>query len=147
MKNRYTILIADDSEMNRAILADMLGDEYTVIEAQDGMEAINIFRERAADIDLLLLDIMMPELDGFGVLEAMRKYGWIGQIPVVMISAESSANFVERAYEMGATDYISRPFEALVVRRRVINTLMLFEKQKRLVQMVAEQVYEKEKDQ
>ena len=145
MKNRYTILIADDSEMNRAILADMLGDEYTVIEAQDGMEAINIFRERAADIDLLLLDIMMPELDGFGVLEAMRKYGWIGQIPVVMISAESSANFVERAYEMGATDYISRPFEALVVRRRVINTLMLFEKQKRLVQMVAEQVYEKEK--
>ena len=145
MKKRYTILIADDSEMNRAILADMLGDEYTVIEAQDGVQAINIFREREADIDLLLLDIMMPNLDGFGVLEAMRKYGWIGQIPVIMISAESAVNFVERAYEMGATDYISRPFETVVVHRRVINTLMLFEKQKRLVQMVAEQVYEKEK--
>ena len=145
MKNRYTILIADDSEMNRAILADILGDAYTVIEAQDGAQAINLFREREADIDLLLLDIVMPKLDGFGVLEAMRKYGWIGQIPVIMISAESAANLVERAYEMGATDYINRPFEALIVRRRVINTLMLFEKQKRLVQMVAEQVYEKEK--
>ena len=146
MKNRYTILIADDSEMNRAILADMLGDEYRIIEAQDGRQTINIFREREADIDLLLLDIMMPELDGFEVLERMRKYGWIGQIPVIMISAESGTNFVERAYEMGVTDYISRPFETVVVRRRVINTLMLFEKQKRLVQMVAEQVYEKEKN-
>lgn len=145
MREKYTIMIADDSEMNRAILADMLGDEYHIIEAQDGLEAVNMIRERESDIDLLLLDIVMPKIDGFGVLEKMRQYGWIGQIPVIMISAESSVNFVERAYEMGVTDYISRPFEALVVHKRVTNTLMLFEKQKRLVQMVAEQVYENQK--
>lgn len=146
MKKGYTILIADDSEMNRIILTDMLGNEYTVLEAKDGIQTINILREKEAEIDLLLLDIVMPELDGFGVLKAMKTYGWIGQIPVIMISAESAVNLVEQAYEMGVTDYINRPFEALVVRRRVVNTLKLFEKQKRLVQMVAEQVYEKERN-
>ena len=87
----------------------------------------------------------MPEIDGFGVLEAMNQYHWIEETPVIMISAEDSYTFVERAYDLGASDYITRPFDARVVCRRVSNTLMLYAKQKRLVQMVAEQVYEKEK--
>ncbi len=142
---RQTILIADDSEMNREILADMLGDDYDVLEAADGEEAVRLLHEREIDLDLLLLDIMMPKLDGFGVLRAMNEHHWIDHIPVIMISAESASSFVDKAYEQGVTDYISRPFDAAVVRRRVTNTLMLYGKQKRLVQMVADQVYEREK--
>ena len=138
------ILIADDSAMNRAILTEMLGDGYEILEAEDGRQAVSILQTRA-DIDLLLLDIMMPELDGFDVLTMMNKYHWIDEIPVIMISAENASSYVERAYDLGATDYISRPFDMAVVRRRVINTLMLYAKQKRLVRLVAEQVYEKEK--
>lgn len=142
---RQTIMIADDSEMNREILADMLGDAYDLIEAADGEEAVGLLREREIGVDLLLLDIMMPKLDGFGVLAAMNEHHWIDHIPVIMISAESASSFVDKAYEQGATDYISRPFDAAVVRRRVTNTLMLYGRQKRLVQMVADQVYEREK--
>lgn len=143
-QNEQVILIADDSEMNRAILADML-DDYTVMEAEDGLEALRIVEGRGKSIDLLLLDINMPRMDGFGVLETLNKAKWIGELPVVMISSENSSAFVERAYDLGATDYISRPFDARVVRRRVLNTLMLYAKQKKLAQMVAEQVYEKER--
>ena len=93
----------------------------------------------------MLLDIMMPNLDGFGVLSAMNKYRWIDNVPVIMISAESTHTFIERAYDMGVTDYISRPFDMMVVRRRVVNTIMLYAKQRRLAVMVNEQIYQKEK--
>lgn len=144
MSEKERILIADDSAMNRAILTEMLGDGYEILEAEDGRQAVSILQTDAS-VDLLLLDIMMPNMDGFDVLTMMNKYHWIDEIPVIMISAENASSFVERAYDLGATDYISRPFDMAVVRRRVINTLMLYAKQKRLVRLVAEQVYEKEK--
>lgn len=142
-KNR--ILIADDSDMNRAILADMLEEEYEILEARNGVEAIACLRGQGADIDLVLLDIVMPEMDGFGVLKAMNQSGLIEDIPVIMISSEDAPDAVERAYEMGVVDYIRRPFDTLVVHRRVVNTIMLYAKQKRLVGLVADQIYEREK--
>ncbi len=144
-ESRQRILIADDSEMNRSILADMLEDEYDLCEAENGVEAVAVLEREGVGISLVLLDIVMPEMDGFGVLEVMNKYHWIDDIPVILISAENSRGFVERAYDLGVTDYISRPFDAAIVRRRVVNTLMLYAKQKKLVGMVADQIIEKEK--
>ena len=144
MSLKPKILIADDSAMNRAILVEMLGDGYDVIEAENGREAVRVLQS-APEIDLLLLDIMMPEMDGFEVLEQMKRYGWIEDVPVVMISAENGSAYVERAYDLGATDFISRPFDMAIVRRRVTNTLMLYTKQKQLVGLVARQVYENQK--
>ena len=145
MDYKETILIVDDSALNRMVLMEILGKEnYTFLEAENGQQAVELLGWHP-EVDLLLLDITMPEIDGFGVLEAMNQYHWIEETPVIMISAEDSYTFVERAYDLGASDYITRPFDARVVCRRVSNTLMLYTKQKRLVQMVAEQVYEKEK--
>ena len=144
MSLKPKILIADDSAMNRAILVEMLGDGYDVIEAENGREAVRVLQS-APEIDLLLLDIMMPEMDGFEVLEQMKRYGWIDEVPVGMISAENGSAYVERAYDLGATDFISRPFDMAIVRRRVTNTLMLYTKQKQLVGLVARQVYENQK--
>ena len=140
-----TILIVDDSALNRMVLIEILGKEnYTFLEAENGQQAVELL-DCHPEVDLLLLDITMPEIDGFGVLETMNQYHWIEETPVIMISAEDAYSFIERAYDLGASDYITRPFDARVVCRRVSNTLMLYAKQKRLVQMVAEQVYEKEK--
>lgn len=145
MDYKETILIVDDSALNRMVLMEILGKEnYTFLEAENGQQAVELL-DCHPEVDLLLLDITMPEIDGFGVLEAMNQYHWIEETPVIMISAEDGYTFVERAYDLGASDYITRPFDARVVCRRVSNTLMLYTKQKRLVQMVAEQVYEKEK--
>ena len=145
MEYKETILIVDDSALNRMVLIEILGKEnYTFLEAENGQQAVELL-DCHPEVDLLLLDITMPEIDGFGVLEAMNQYHWIEETPVIMISAEDSYTFVERAYDLGASDYITRPFDARVVCRRVSNTLMLYAKQKRLVQVVAEQVYEKEK--
>ena len=140
--HKHTILIADDSEMNRAILSDMLGEEYIILEAANGKEALQVIQSSSADISLLLLDIVMPELDGFGVLAEMRKNHWIDDIPVIIISSENGASQVERAYELGVSDFITRPFDALIVHKRVVNTILLYAKQKRLVELVAAQVYE-----
>ena len=140
---KQKILVADDSEMNRSILADMLGDEYEIIEAENGLEALAVIQKYGAELSLVLLDIVMPELDGFGVLTMMNKERWIEDIPVIMISSESGSAHVERAYELGCTDFISRPFDALIVHRRVVNTILLYAKQKRLIGMVADQIYEK----
>lgn len=145
MEYKETILIVGDSALNRMVLIEILGKEnYTFLEAENGQQAVELL-DCHPEVDLLLLDITMPEIDGFGVLEIMNQYHWIEETPVIMISAEDSYTFVERAYDLGASDYITRPFDARVVCRRVSNTLMLYAKQKRLVQMVAEQVYEKEK--
>ncbi|EOS65127.1 diguanylate cyclase [Oscillibacter sp. 1-3] len=139
------ILIVDDSELNRAILADMLGEEYDIVEAENGLEGVGILQKMGTELSLVLLDIVMPEMDGFGVLDTMHQNHWIDDIPVIMISAESGSSHIERAYELGVTDFIARPFDALIVHRRVVNTLLLYAKQKKLVGMVADQIYEKER--
>ena len=139
------ILIVDDSELNRAILADMLGEEYDIVEAENGLEGVAILQKMGPELSLVLLDIVMPEMDGFGVLDTMNQNHWIDDIPVIMISAESGSRHIERAYELGVTDFIARPFDALIVHRRVVNTILLYAKQKKLVGMVADQIYEKER--
>jgi diguanylate cyclase (GGDEF)-like protein len=142
---RQKILVVDDSEMNRSILADMLDDEYDIIEAENGKQAVSILQQHREEFSLVLLDIVMPQLDGFGVLNIMNENGWIEEVPVIMISAESSSTHVERAYQLGVTDFIGRPFDALIVHHRVVNTLFLYNKQRKLANLVAEQIYEKEK--
>lgn len=139
------ILIADDSEMNRALLLDILGDSYDVVEAENGAKAVAILQERAEEFSLLLLDIVMPVMDGFEVLAYMNRYHWIEDTPVIMISSENSPIYIERAYDFGVTDYISRPFDVAVVQRRVANTMLLSARQRRLAGIVTEQVYEREK--
>ena len=144
-KRRQKILIADDSEMNRSILADMLEEEFDIIEAENGLEAVSILQQCADELSLVLLDIVMPEMDGFEVLMVMNQRQWIEDVPVIMISAETRSSQIERAYKLGITDFISRPFDALIVHRRVVNTILLYAKQKKLVGMVADQIYEKER--
>ena len=131
--------------MNRSILADMLGEEYEILEAENGLEAVSTIQKHHMEIDLLLLDIVMPEMDGFEVLTVMNRNNWIEDIPVIMISAETAPAHIERAYNLGVTDFITRPFNALLVHRRVVNTTLLYAKQKKLVSMVADQIYEKER--
>ena len=144
MEQKQKILIVDDSELNRAILADMLDSEYEIIEAENGLQGVGLLQQRGSEISLVLLDIVMPQMDGFGVLDVMAQNHWIEDIPVIMISAETGSSHIERAYELGVTDFISRPFDALIVHRRVVNTIMLYAKQKRLANMVADQIYENE---
>ena len=131
--------------MNRSILADMLGDEYEILEAENGLEAVSAIQKYRTEIDLVLLDIVMPEMDGFEVLTVMNRNNAIEDIPVIMISAETAPAHIERAYNLGVTDFITRPFNALVVHRRVVNTTLLYAKQKKLVSMVADQIYERER--
>ena len=144
--HKYKILIVDDSEMNREILSSILGDEFDILEAADGKECISVIRKYGRDIALVLLDIVMPEMDGFEVLEFMNKHEGIDDIPVIMISSEDSAASVKKAYEMGVSDYINRPFDVEVVHRRVFNTIKLYAKQRRLIALITNQVYEKEKN-
>ncbi len=142
---KQKILVVDDSEMNRSILADILGTEYEILEAEDGIQAIDILQKYATDLSAVLLDIVMPNMDGFGVLRVMKERQWIEEIPVIMISAENSPKQVGMAYEMGVTDFIMRPFDALIVHRRVVNTVLLYTKQKKLIGLVASQMEEKER--
>ena len=144
MELKEKILIADDSEMNQEILKEILGERYEYISASDGVQAVEAL-SGSIDIDLVLLDINMPKLDGFGVLDIMNQRKWIEEIPVIIISSENDSSFIQKAYDLGATDYINRPFNLTVVQRRVSNTLMLYGRQKSLVRMVEEQVYEREK--
>lgn len=139
------ILIADDSEINRMILSEILKDDFEIIEVKNGAEAVSVLQEKAQELSLVLLDIMMPEMDGFEVLAYMNRYHWIENVPVIMVSAESASSYIQRAYEFGVTDYISRPFDRAVVYRRVSNTIMLYAKQRRLAGMVVDQIYEKER--
>ena len=145
MSEKQKILIADDSELNRALLMELLGAEYDYLEAENGAETVKLLQSRG-DIDLLLLDVWMPEPDGFGVLELMNRFHWIEEVPVIMISVEQDAAFHARAFELGAADFIRRPFNGAVVRRRVENTLMLYARQKRLTELVGEQVYARSRE-
>lgn len=134
---RRKLLIADDSEMNRAILANVLDQEFEVIEATNGQEVIIALQSYGTQISALLLDIVMPEMDGFEVLEEMNRRHWIEDIPTIMISAETSNTYIDRAFELGASDYISRPFVPGIVRRRIINTILLHTKKHQLMDVVA----------
>lgn len=140
------ILIIDDSEMNRMILSEMLGEEFDILEAENGEEGLGIIHQYGSSISVVLLDIVMPVMDGFEVLDFMIKEHWNEEIPVIMISSENSPDTMRKAYEMGVVDYISRPFDARVVYRRVLNTIKLYAKQRRLVTLITNQVYEKEKN-
>ena len=143
---KYRILVVDDSEMNREILSEILNEEYDIIEADSGDTCIDMLRKYETGISLVLLDIVMPGMDGFGVLNYMNRHHYLEDIPVIMISSEDSTETVRRAYEMGVSDYINRPFDAGVVHRRVYNTIKLYAKQRRLITLITNQVYEKEKN-
>ena len=141
---RQCILIVDDSEMNRAILYEMLKSDFDILEAESGEKCIRMLEEYGRDISLVLLDIVMSGMNGFDVLEQMNRRKWIESIPVIMISSEHSDFYIRNAYDMGVSDYISRPFDVKVVQRRVNNTIKLYAKQRRLTTILTEQVKSKE---
>lgn len=143
---KQKILIVDDSEMNRALLVDILEEQYDVIEADNGVEAISLLSKQRSDFSLLLLDIMMPEMDGFEVLAYINKYHWNDTFAVIMISADDSPTNIKRAYDLGAFDYISRPFDSTIVQRRISNTMLLYARQQRLEKIILEQFHEQEKN-
>ena len=140
-KNR--ILIADDAELNRDMLTMMLGSQYDFVYAVNGKEAVECLEKE--EIDLVLLDVNMPVMNGFDVLTVMNNRGWIEDIPVIIISAEDSNEFITRGYQLGVTDYIRRPFISIVVQKRVDNTLLMHSNQKRLIRLVEKQIYDREK--
>lgn len=142
---KQKILIADDSEMNRTLLVEMLKDNFEIAEVENGAQALAALQENPGEFSLLLLDIVMPEIDGFEVLTYMQQCHWLDDTPVIMISSESSPAYINRAFDLGATDYISRPFDVSVVRRRVSNTMLLSKRQKQMMDFAMEQIYEKEK--
>ena len=143
---KQMILIVDDSEMNRAILSHMLAKDYRILEASNGVQCLEMMQQYGTGISLVLLDIVMPKMDGFEVLAYMNREHWIEELPVVMISSEDSEAYIRHAYELGVSDYISRPFDAKVVYQRVFNTIKLYTKQRRLSTLVTDQMYEKEKN-
>ncbi len=145
-RRKEKILVVDDSEMNRSILADMLSDEFDVTEAEDGEAALEILGKSADEFSIVLLDIVMPKKDGFEVLAEMNRTRMIEELPVVMVSAETASAQIERAYELGATDFIMRPFDASIVRRRVLNTIFLYAKQRNLLSIIEAQINEKEQN-
>ncbi|MEQ2563394.1 diguanylate cyclase [Ventrimonas sp. CLA-AP-H27] len=143
---KQQILIVDDSELNREILSEMLHSDFRILEAENGEQCVTMLEQYGTGIALILLDIVMPGMNGFEVLESMTRNHWIEEIPVIMISSENSEPYIRKAYELGVSDYISRPFDAKVVFQRVFNTIKLYAKQRRLIRMVTSQIYEKEKN-
>ena len=145
MDKRQKILIVDDSKFNRDILKEILGETYNYLEAENGNQAIQMIGENIG-IDLMLLDINMPQMNGFEVLKIMKESQCIEETPVIMISSEESVDTMREAYEMGITDYITRPFDSVIVKKRVQNTLSLYANQNHLVNVVVDQIYEKEEN-
>ncbi len=143
---KQQVLVVDDSEMNRAILSEMLGDEFRILEATNGEECLEVLRQYGTGIACVLLDIVMPVMDGFEVLAYMNKTGIIEDIPVIMISGEDSDVYIRRAYALGVSDYVSRPFDSKVVYRRVYNMIALYSKQRKLITLITDQAREKEKN-
>ncbi len=144
LQEKSQILLVDDSKMNRMMLREILGDGYHILEAENGQECLETLQAEAGNIALVLLDINMPGMDGFEVLKAMNANHTIEDIPVIMISSEDSDAAIRRSYELGASDYVNRPFDARIVYRRVSNTIKLYAKQRRLVQMVSDQIRARE---
>ena len=144
LQNKSQILLVDDSNMNRMMLKEILGGDYSILEAENGQECLEKMQAEAGNIALVLLDINMPVMDGFEVLKAMNANHTIEDTPVIMISSEDSDAAIRRSYELGASDYVNRPFDARIVYRRVTNTIKLYAKQRRLVQMVSDQIRARE---
>lgn len=142
---RQSVLIVDDSELNRKMLGQMLGSRFDIAEAASGEACLQLLEQNATGISIVLLDIHMPGIDGFTVLEEMNQKNLLEQIPVIMISSEDTVDAVRRAFDLGASDYISRPFDAKVVYQRIINTIQLYAKQRRLSAMAADLAFEKER--
>ena len=126
-------------------MKEIFGETYSYLEAENGNQAIQIMEDNPG-IDLILLDINMPQMNGFEVLKWMNKSQGINEIPVIMISSEDAVNTMRKAYELGITDYITRPFDSVIVKKRVQNTLDLYMNQKHLINVVYDQVYEKEEN-
>lgn len=143
---KQKILIVDDSEMNRMLLTDILEDQYDVTEAENGVQAVKILAENEIDFWLVLLDIMMPEMDGFAVLNHINQHYWNDRVVVMMISSDDSPENISRAYSYGAFDYIGRPFDPMIVHKRIANTLLLYARQHDLENAVKEQFYEQQKN-
>ncbi len=143
---KSTILIVDDSEMNRSLLSDMLAEDFNILEAENGAQACAILQEHELEISIMLLDIVMPEMDGFETLAMMNNKGWIKTIPVIMISAETGSSYMDRAYALGAVDYIGRPFDEHTVKHRVMSNHLLSVKQHEMAGILSDQVYERERD-
>ena len=143
---KQQILVVDDSELNRGILIEMLKEEFDIIEAENGKEAVDKIRKYGKKLSVVLLDIVMPVMDGFEVLSVMNRNHWIEDIPVIMISSEESEGFIRKAFNFGVSDYISRPFDCDIVYQRVFNTIKLYAKQRRLMTLVSDQILEKEKN-
>ena len=144
--SKQRVLIVDDSEINREMLAEMLKDDFDIMEAASGEECVEILQKHGAEISIILLDVIMSGMDGFDVLEYMNENQWIKDIPVIVISKDNSIASVTKAYRMGAAEYIGRPFDAKVIYQRVCNVIKLYAKQRRLIALVTEQIYEKEKN-
>ena len=140
------LLIADDSELNRAILVSVLEKNFDILEAADGKEAIATLAAHEGNIAALLLDVVMPEADGFEVLEEMNRRGWIDEIPTIMISVETGGSYIDRAFQLGAADYVSRPFVPNMIRRRVINAILLHTKTQKLTGLIADRFYRRERN-
>ena len=145
LEERQKILVVDDSKFNQELIMEILGEDYQYVVANDGLEAISIL-QKDWTIDLMLLDLNMPKMSGFEVLKYMNTYHWIEEFPVIVISAEEETSIIEKAYNLGAVEYIQRPFDAYIIKRRVMNTLVLYANQKRLTNVVINQVYEKEEN-
>lgn len=144
--NQKKILIADDSELNRALLVDMLEHDFSILEVSNGKETIAALQAHHGEIEVLLLDVVMPEMDGFEVLAAMNENHWIDDIPVIMISAETGSAYIDKAFKLGAVDYVSRPFVPNVIRRRIMNTVLLHTKKQQLMSVLADRFYRQEKN-
>ena len=137
MNVKQKILIADDSEIIRVLLMEILGDGDEYLEAENGVRAVELLREHT-DIALVLLDIMMPVMDGFGVLEYLVDNKYIDDIPVFIISADTSDKSLSRAYDLGAADVIAKPFNIRFVRRRINNIIELYDQRRYLSMLVKE---------
>lgn len=146
VRPKLRVLIVDDSELNREMLGSMLGDKYEILEAENGVQAVEIMREHVSNLSLILLDVQMPQMDGLELLKHMGRLHWIDVIPVIMISSETAPQFIERAYDLGATDYIARPYNTMIVRRRVANVILSFARQRQLMEIITQQISKKEKD-
>lgn len=144
--NQKKILIADDSELNRALLVDMLEHDFSIFEVSNGKETIAALQAHQGEIEVLLLDVVMPEMDGFEVLAAMNENHWIDDIPVIMISAETGSAYIDKTFKLGAVDYVSRPFVPNVIRRRIMNTVLLHTKKQQLMSVLADRFYRQEKN-
>ena len=139
------ILIVDDVELNRAILAELFQDSYEVLEAENGCQALELLEAHHDNILIVLLDIIIPVMDGFEMLQNMAHRTWKEEIPVVLITSENSDNALLKGYELGVSDIINKPFNPNIVKRRVDNTIELYLHKRHLEALVRQQVETLEK--